>query len=72
MDKFNIARINILKQLDKRGVSLSEALRLWNNATGKNESLGNFSNKMRRGSVRYIDVMEIADALGYKIEWVKK
>lgn len=72
MDKTNIARVAIKHQLDKRGVTLNEALRLWNNATGKNSSPSNFCNKLRKGTIRYIEVMELADALGYKIEWVKK
>lgn len=32
------------------------------------ESKANLSNKLKRGSLRYIDMQRIADILGYKIE----
>ena len=32
------------------------------------ESKANLSNKLKRGSLRYIDMQRIADILGYKID----
>ena len=32
------------------------------------ESKANLSNKLKRGSLRYIDMLKIADVLGYVIE----
>ena len=36
------------------------------------ETLQNLSNKLRRGSIKYSEVEEIADVLGYNIEWIPK
>ena len=69
---YNDARIDIKRHLNTLGLTLTDAVNIWNDATGKNESLPNFSNKLRKGTIRYIEVMELVDALGYKIEWVKK
>ena len=32
----------------------------------------NLSNKLSRGTIKYSEVLEIAEIIGYKIEWVKK
>lgn len=37
-----------------------------------NYSPENLSNKLRRGTIQYQEVKEIADILGYEIKWVKK
>lgn len=34
--------------------------------------LQNLSNKLNNETIRYTEVKEIADALGYKIKWEKK
>lgn len=36
------------------------------------ESVSNFSGKLQRNSLRYSEVLELADALGYEIVWQKK
>ena len=36
------------------------------------DSVSNFSNKLRRESLRFREVVELADVLGYDIEWVPK
>jgi hypothetical protein len=35
----------------------------------KNATAQNISNKLQRGSIKYAEVIEIAEALGYKIKW---
>ncbi|HCC07266.1 MAG TPA: phosphoribosylglycinamide formyltransferase [Clostridiales bacterium] len=35
-------------------------------------SLQNLSNKLRRGSLRYDEILEIAEACGYEIAWMRK
>ena len=39
---------------------------------GWSDSVSNFSNKLRRESLRFREIMELADVLGYDIEWVPK
>lgn len=35
----------------------------------RNDTAQNLSNKLQRGSIKYAEVIEIAEALGYKISW---
>jgi hypothetical protein len=39
---------------------------------GWSDSVSNFSNKLRRESLRFREIVELADVLGYDIEWVPK
>ena len=32
----------------------------------------NISNKLSRGTIKYSEIKEIADIIGYKIKWVKE
>ncbi len=36
------------------------------------ESVPNFSGKLQRGSLRYTEAVQLADALGYDLVWVKR
>ncbi|MBP5717744.1 MAG: LLM class flavin-dependent oxidoreductase [Abditibacteriota bacterium] len=35
-------------------------------------SIANFSEKLRRGSLRYREALELADTLGYDLVWRKR
>ena len=39
---------------------------------GWSNSVPNLSGKLKRGSLRYGEAVELADALGYDIVWVKR
>ena len=39
---------------------------------GWSDSLSNFSAKLGRGSLRYVEAMQLADVMGYDIQWVKR
>ena len=39
---------------------------------GSKVPLQNLSNKLTKGTIRYSEVKEIADAIGYEIIWKKK
>ena len=39
---------------------------------GWSDSVPNLSGKLRRGSLRYSEVLELADVLGYEIIWQKR
>ena len=39
---------------------------------GWSDSVPNFSGKLRRGSLRYSEAVEMADVMGYDIVWVKR
>lgn len=38
---------------------------------GRVESSQNISNKLQRGAIKYAEVLEIAEVLGYQIKWDK-
>jgi hypothetical protein len=39
---------------------------------GEQTTIQNISNKLTRGTIKYKEVKDIADIIGYKLEWVKK
>ena len=39
---------------------------------GWSSSVPNLSGKLRRGSLRYTEAVELADVLGYDLVWVKR
>lgn len=51
--------------MDKLSAELNEKY-------GMHESRANLSNKLRRGSIRYIEVVRILNTLGYDISIVEK
>ena len=43
-----------------------------NKLNGTNSSVQNLSNKIRKGSLKYSEVLQIAKIIGYDIKWIKK
>lgn len=56
----------------KEGLTISEVLKRVNEKYGRNETLANFSSKLKRETLKYKEIIEILDVIGYKNEWVKK
>lgn len=42
------------------------------NQNGNSTTVQNVSNKIKRGSLNYLEVVEMLNAIGYDIEWVKR
>ena len=42
------------------------------NSKGNSTTVQNVSNKLKRGSLNYLEVEEMLQAIGYDIEWVKR
>lgn len=42
------------------------------NTKGNSTTVQNVSNKIKRGSLNYLEVDEILNAIGYNIEWVER
>lgn len=38
----------------------------------KNVTVQNLSNKLTKGTIRYSEVLEIADIIGYSLTWIQK
>ncbi len=58
--------------LVKENCTLTELAQRITEYFGRKESTQNIGNKLRRGSLRYIEAFEIAEVLGYEITWKKK
>ena len=39
---------------------------------GWSDSVSNLSNKLQRESLRYVEAVQLADALGYEIVWQRR
>lgn len=53
-------------------MSMTELLNKNNEIHGKNDSLPNLHKKLSKETIRYTEIQEIAETLGYKIAWVPK
>lgn len=65
-------REDLKSLIAKEELTMSEVLRRVNEKYGRDESLANFSSRLKRETLRYKEMIEILDILGYKNEWVKK
>lgn len=65
-------RNEIKSILARNGLSMTDVVNGLNQKYGRNDSVQNLSNKMTKGTLRYSEVMEIADVIGHEIHWIKK
>jgi len=63
------AKQEIKVMLARKGLTLKELVNLLNTKYNRNDSLQNLSNKLNRDSVRYREVEEIADILGFRVDF---
>ena len=56
----------------REGVTMSEVVRRLAARYHRSGSVPNFSDKLKHGSLRYTEALEIAEVLGYEIVWQKK
>lgn len=56
----------------KTGNSITSVSSELNKRHGTDMSVQNLSSKMKRETLKYSEVEEILDIIGYKIEWVSK
>ena len=54
------------------GMTMTEVVDYLADECGWSASVPNLSGKLRRGSLRYGEAVELADALGYDIIWKKR
>ena len=68
---YNI-RNEIKSIIVREGLTMDEVVNRLAERCGWSRSVPNFSCKLSRGSLRYIEALELADSLGYEIVWRKK
>lgn len=65
-------RNEIKAYIVRDGMTMGEVVTMLADAHGWSRSVPNFSSKLRRGSPRYHEAIEIADVLGYNVVWKKR
>ena len=69
--KSNI-RNEIKAQIIRAGFTMQELVDWLRDDYGWSDSVSNLSAKLRRESIRYREVVELADVLGYEIVWQRR
>lgn len=65
-------RNEIKAQIVRAGFTMREVVELLSDEYGWSDSVSNLSAKLQRESIRYKEVVELADVLGYDIVWRKR
>ena len=65
-------RNEIKAQIIRTGMTMQEVVDLLSPEYGSSDSVSNLSAKLQRESIRYKEVLELADVLGYEIVWQKR
>ncbi len=65
-------RNDIKAHIIRGGMTMNEVLDKLSEQYGWSKSVPNFSGKLKRGSLRYQEAVELADVLGYDIVWKKR
>ena len=70
--KEETCRNEIKSYITREGVTMTEVVELLADEYGWSSSVPNLSGKLRRGSLRYTEAVELADVLGYDLVWQKR
>lgn len=65
-------RNEIKAQIMRAGMTMQDVVDRLSDEYGWSDSVSNLSTKLQRGSIRYREVVELADVLGYEIVWQKR
>ena len=65
-------RNELKAQIVRAGMTMQQVVDLHSDEYGWSDSVSNLSAKLQRESIRYKEVLELADVLGYEIVWQKK
>ncbi len=56
----------------KSGWTMSDIVKSLNEKYNRQDSVQNLSAKLSRGTIKYREALEIAEIIGYNIEWIPK
>ena len=70
--KEETCRNKIKSYITREGMTMTEVVELLADEYGWSSSVPNLSGKLRRGSLRYTEAVELADVLGYDLVWQKR
>ena len=59
-------------QIVRSGMTMQQVVELLSQEYGWSDSVSNLSAKLHRESIRYREVVQLADVLGYDLIWQKR
>ena len=65
-------RNEIKSYIVRSGYTMQEVVDLLSEDYGWSDSVSNLSNKLQQESLRYVEAVQLADALGYDLVWQKR
>ncbi len=65
-------RNEVKAYIAREGLTMGEVVNRLADKYGWSRSVANFSDKLKRNSLRYHEILELADILGYDIKWQKR
>ena len=65
-------RNEIKSYIVRSGYTMQEVVDRLSDDYGWSDSVSNLSNKLQRESLRYVETVQLADALGYDLVWQKR
>lgn len=65
-------RNEIKSYIVRSGYTMQEVVEQLSEEHGWSDSVSNLSNKLQRESLRYVEAVQLADALGYDLVWEKR
>ena len=65
-------RNEIRSYIVRSGYTMQEVVEQLSEEHGWSDSVSNLSNKLQRESLRYVEAVQLADALGYDLTWQKR
>ena len=65
-------RNEIKSYIVRSGYTMQEVVDQLSEDYGWSDSVSNLSNKLQRESLRYVEAVQLADALGYELVWQKR
>lgn len=69
----NNLRNEVKAYIVRQGMTMQQVTRIMKKQYGwKSDSVSNLSNKLQRESLRYVEAVQLAEALGYEIVWQKR
>lgn len=71
-NKAENCRNEVKSYITREGMTMTEVVELLADEHGWISSVPNLSGKLRRGSLRYIEAVELANVMGYDLVWVKR
>ena len=65
-------RNEIKSYIVRSGYTMQEVVDRLSEDYGWSDSVSNLSNKLQRESLRYVEAVQLSDALGYDLGWEKR